>query len=139
MEEYPRVIYGHDHSGTPQCPTVDADGVVDVSATRVSGWKTASIAVAEDDDLSLPVDLGEHYRYLAVIMPTLTPSRVGVQVAPAAAGPYLPLGRGLSAQTEPTAGGHATVFDIGGWRYVRLHTTVPQAADRTFSLQGVRG
>ena len=139
MEEYPRVIYGHDGSGNPQCPSVDADGVLDVSATRVSGWKTATIDVTEDDDLSGAVDLGEHYRYLAVIIPSLTAARVGVHVAATLDGTYVALGSGTIAQTEPTAGGYATVFDVGGWRYVKLSTSVAQAEDRAFAVQGVRG
>ncbi|MBN1856936.1 MAG: hypothetical protein JW846_08285 [Dehalococcoidia bacterium] len=139
MEEYPRVVYGHDSLGEPQCPAVDADGILDVSATRVSGWKTATIDVSEDDDLSGEIDLGEHYRYLAVILPALTQSRVGVQVAPASGGSFVVLGNGNAAQTDLTTGEYATVFDIGGWRYVRLSTSVAQAADREFSIQGVRG
>ncbi len=151
MEEYPRVVYGHDASGVPRCPEVDengvlsvrlsdnASGVLDVSATRVSGWKTATIDVSEDDALSDAVDLGEHYRYLAVIMPELTLARVGVQVAPALDGAYVALGSGGAAQTDPTTGDHATVFDIGGWRYIRLSTTAAQSADRSFAVQGVRG
>ena len=139
MEEYPRVIYGHDGSGNPQCPAVDADGILDVSATRVSGWKTATIDISEDDDLSDAVDLGEHYRYLAVVLPALTLARVGVYVSATADGTYVALGSGSSAQTDPTTGGYATVFDIGGWRYIRLSTSVAQAEDRAFSVQGVRG
>ena len=139
MEEYPRVIYGHDGSGDPQCPSVDADGVLDVSATRVSGWKTATIDVSGDDDLSGAVDLGEHFRYVAVIIPSLTSARVGIHVAPTLSGTYVALGSGTVAQTEPTTGGYATVFDIGGWRYVRVSTSAAQAEDREFSVQGVRG
>ncbi len=139
MEEYPRVIYGHDGSGNPQCPSVDAAGVLDVSATRVSGWKTATIDVSEDDDLSGAVDLGEHYRYVAVIIPALTSARVGVHVAATPDGTYIPLGSGTAAQTEPTTGGYATVFDIGGWRYLKVSTSAAQAEDREFSVQGVRG
>jgi hypothetical protein len=139
MEEYPRVIYGHDGSGNAQCPSVDAAGVLDVSATRVSGWKTATIDVTEDDDLSGAVDLGEHYRYLAVIIPSLTLARVGVHVSATPDGTYVALGAGTAAQTEPTTGGYATVFDIGGWRYVRVSTSVAQAEDRAFAVQGVRG
>ncbi|MCK9355818.1 MAG: hypothetical protein M0R22_01530 [Dehalococcoidia bacterium] len=139
MEEYPRVMYGHDSAGGPQCPSVDASGAVDVSATRVSGWKTATIDVSADDDLSDSVDLGEHYRYLAVIVPALTSARVGVHVAPSLAGTYVALGSGTSAQTDATSGGYATVFDIGGWRFVKLSTSAAQAADREFAVQGVRG
>lgn len=139
MEEYPRVMYGHDADGTPQCPAVDAAGMLDVSATRVSGWRTATLDVAIDDDLSGAVDLGEHFRYLAVIVPALTSARVGVQVSSEAAGPYVPLGAGGSAQTDQTGGGYATVFDIGGWRYVKLSTSTAQAANRQFAVQGVRG
>jgi len=139
MEEYPRVVYGHNSAGEPQCAAVDAAGVVAVSATRVSGWKTATIDISEDDDLSNAVDLGEHYRYLAVIIPTLTSARVGVHVCATADGAYVALGSGTSAQTDATTGGYATVFDIGGWRYVKLSTSAAQADDRTFALQGVRG
>ena len=139
MEEYPRVIYGHDVSGNPQCPAVDAAGVLDVSATRVSGWKTATIEVAVDDDLSDAVDLGEHYRYLAVVLPALTSCRVGVHVCATVGGTYVPLGNGTAAQTDLTTGGYATVFDIGGWRYIRLSTSAAQAEDRAFGVQGVRG
>jgi hypothetical protein len=139
MEEYPRVMYGHDAGGMPRCPAVDASGMLDVSATRVSGWKTAAITVAEDDDLSGAVDLGEHYRYLAVVVPPLTQARVGVHVAPELVGAYVPLGSGSAAQTDLTTGGYATVFDLGGWRFVRLSTSAAQAADRAFAVQGVRG
>ena len=139
MEEFPRVIYGHDSSGNPQCPAVDANGVLDVSATRVSGWKTATIDVSEDDDLSDEVDLSEHYRYLAVVIPTLTEARVGVHVATESGGTFVSLGSGNAAKTDPTTGDYATVFDIGGWRYIKLSSSVAQAADRSFSVQGVRG
>jgi len=139
MEEFPRTIYGHDSAGEPQCPAVDADGVVDVSATRVSGWKTATITVAVDDDLSDEVDLGEHFRYLAVIIPTLDEARVGVQVAAASGGSFVTLGSGSAAKTDPTTGAYATVFDVGGWRYVKVSTSAAQSADRIFSVQGVRG
>jgi len=139
MEEFPRVIYGHDTSGNPQCPAVDASGALDVSATRVSGWKTATIDVSEDDDLSGEVDLGEHFRYLAVVLPSLDEARVGVSVATESGGTFAPLGNDNAATTEPTTGGYATVFDIGGWRYIRLSTSAAQTADRAFSVQGVRG
>ena len=139
MDEYPRVIYGHDGGGNPQCPAVDAAGVLDVSATRVSGWKTVTIDVSEDDDLSGAVDLGEHYRYLAVVIPALTSARVGVHVASALAGTYVALGNGAAAQTDQTTGGYATVFDIGGWRYVKVSASVAQADAREFAVQGVRG
>jgi len=154
VEEYPRVIYGHDAGGTPRCAAVDENGVLNVrlsensagtlsvsavSVAAVSGWKSAAIEVLEDDDLSGSVDLGEHFRYLAVIMPALTPARVGVHVAPSVDGAYVPLGNGAAAQTDLTSGAHATVFDIGGWRYVKLSTSVAQAEDRVFSVQGVRG
>ena len=153
MEEYPRVIYGHDSSGDPQCPRVDSSGIVDVRlkandaalavtatpAAGVSGWKTATITIATDDDLSDAVDLGDHYRYLAVILPTLTAARVGVHVCAAVDGTYVALGAGTTVQTESTAGGHASVFDIGGWRYIKLSTSVAQGENRTISVQGVRG
>ena len=139
MEEYPRVIYGHDGDGEPRCLGVDAGGVAEVSATRVSGWKTAVIDVSEDDSLSGPVDLGEHFRYLAVMLPQMTLTRVGLQVAVSMDGSYVPLGSGSAAQTDTTPGEYATVFDTGGWRFVRIHTSEPQAENRQFALQGVRG
>ena len=139
MEEYPRVVYGHDSLGEPQCLAVEADGVLDVSATRVSGWKTATIDVSADDDLSNEVDLGEHFRYLAVVLPTLTETRVGVQVASSSGGTFTNLGSANAAKTDPTTGQYATVFDIGGWRYVKLSTSVAQSADRAICVQGVRG
>jgi len=139
MDEFPRVIYGHDSLDAPRCVAVDASGVLDVSATRVSGWKTATITVSGDDDLTGEVDLGEHYRYLAVVVPALDESRVGVQVATEAGGAFTPLGSGTNAQTALTTGGYATVFDIGGWRFVKLSTSAGQSVDRTFQVQGVRG
>ena len=139
MEEFPRVIYGHDSSGNPQCPAVDSSGVLDVSATRVSGWKTATIDISEDDDLSDEIDLGEHFRYLAVVIPSLDEARVGVHVTTESGGSFTPLGNGNAAKTDPTTGGYATVFDIGGWRYIRLSTSAAQTADRAFSVQGARG
>lgn len=139
MEEYPRVIYGHDGGGKMRSVGVDEGGVVESSATRVSGWNTAVIDVSEDDRLSGPVDLGEHFRYLAVMLPALTLTRVGLHVAKNVDGTYMPLGGGTAAQTDPTLGEYATVFDTGGWRYVKVCTSEPQAADREFALQGVRG
>jgi hypothetical protein len=139
MDEFPRVIYGHDSSGDPRCVGVDGSGILEVSATRVSGWKTATITVAEDDDLTDEIDLGEHFRYLAVVLPSLDEARVGVEVSIESGGTFTRLGDGSNAQTALTTGGYATVFDIGGWRFVKLSTSAGQSADRTFSLQGVRG
>jgi len=100
------------------------------------GWKTATITIAADDDLSAAVDLGSSFDFLNIVIPTIDSAKVSVHVCATSDGTYQALGD--SVATEATTGGYSTTFKLGGWQHIKIATSAPQSANRSFSVRGWR-
>jgi hypothetical protein len=100
------------------------------------GWKTATIDVSVDDDLSNAVDLGASYDFLDIILPTLDSTTVSLQVCKTDDGTYQSLGDSITTAT--TTGGYSTTFKLGGWQHIKVKTSASQTADRSIEVRGWR-
>ncbi len=95
---------------------------------------TGLIDQSVDDDLSEAVDLGMEAEYLQIQIPTLDSCQIGLQVCNTPDGTYAVLG--ASALTDTTTGGYTDIFTLGGFRYIKITSSVGQSADETFTMRG---
>jgi len=113
---------------------------------KVSSWKSA--VVSTGDTSSAEVDLGDYYRKLQVLIPTLTATTVTVHVSNVSDGTWYPVhvfDRTNNADTSLSFahitssgnGGIAVVFDIGGVTHIKVVIGVAEASDTTFLVRGI--
>lgn len=96
-------------------------------------WKTATIAAS--DTTSTEIDLGDNFDFMNVIIPTITNCKLSVQVAQASGGTFYDLGDG-TVTSHTITGNFATVFEVGGYQFVKIKSSVTQAAERSFEVRG---
>ena len=101
-------------------------------------WENATITIATDDDLTPEVDLGRDYEFLDIVIPTITSSDLSVYVAEKTAGTYQHLGLASNVFAAGT-GAISTIFNLGGWQFIKIGTSAAQGANRTFRVRGWRG
>ena len=97
-------------------------------------WKEATIASGASS--SSAVDLGRDYDWLSLEIPEMTTSQLYLQVAEALASTYYDLGRDTTTVEESF--NHADVWQIGGWRYIKIISTAVQGAQRLIRVRGMR-
>jgi hypothetical protein len=98
-------------------------------------WKIGLIDISEDDDLTAEINLGKEYDYLDIILPTLDSCTVSLQVSEKSNGTFQALGNSVTTRT--TTGGYSTVFNLGGWKYIKIKTSASQTADREIKVRGI--
>jgi len=96
-------------------------------------WLDALIDISVDADLTAEVDLGRPYETLLVHIPALTSCNLICYVAEKTGGTFYSLG--TMAAGEGTL---ADTWEIGGHQFVKIGTSVAQAANRIFRICGVR-
>ena len=95
-------------------------------------WQTEAVTGATSSEF----DLGQDFRRVLVLIPTITSGTVTVHVTNAAGGTYFPLyaldddatGDFASATTAATQT-KAVVFDVGGAQYVKVVFGAAQVAE----------
>jgi hypothetical protein len=97
-------------------------------------WISADIASGQTS--TDVIDLQTDYEFIQIILPTLTPCKLKVQVSDLPSGTFQDLGQGVV--TEETTGGKTSVWRIGGFQFVKIVSSAPQAAKRTIKLRGMR-
>ena len=113
---------------------------------KVSQWKSA--VVSTGDTTSAEVDLGDYYRKLLVLIPTLTDTTVTVHVSNESGGTWYPvhvfdrLNNGDTSAsfahiTVTGNGGIAVVFDIGGVAHIKVVIGAAEASVTTFLVRGI--
>jgi hypothetical protein len=110
----------------------------------VGPWKTVQIDISDSDVLSDECDLGGEFQDLLVIIPTITSSTIGVNVAKESGGTFYPLhildddatGSFLSATTAAVTS-LAIIFHVGAARFIKITAGSAQAADRDFLVRGI--
>ena len=96
-------------------------------------WLDAKITIATNNVLTPEVDLGRPYETLLVHIPALTSCNLICYVAEKMGGTFYSLG------TMAAGGGNlADTWEIGGHQFVKIGTSVAQAANRIFRICGVR-
>lgn len=98
-------------------------------------WRTATIALGATD--SGVVDLGNNYEYIQVVLPTLDSGVISIKVAEKSTDTFVVMGNS-SAETATTTGGHADVYLIGGWQFIKICSDATQTASREIKVRGSR-
>ncbi len=97
-------------------------------------WTAATIASGAM--VSAAIDLGRDYDKLALEIPQMTNCKMYLKVAETLGGTYYDLG--LDTMTEEGMFNRADIWELGGWRYVKVCCTVPQGAERLVRIKGER-
>ena len=97
-------------------------------------WVAATIAA--DAFSSAAVDVGRDYDYLSVELPGMTTCKLYLQVAELLAGTYYDLGKETTTDLENF--GRADVWRLGGWRYIKVVSTVAQSEEVLIRVRGMR-
>ena len=112
---------------------VDGDGKIIKSPVTKS--LVHKIYIVKGGTVSSIVDLGDHYRYLLITIPTIDTATLKLQVSLTHGGTY---GNLSTATTASGAGLFNTTFNIYGWRYLRIVASAAQTtAALEFDVQGV--
>ena len=109
----------------------DSKGRPIQSSVAASDWLTG--AIASGQHLSGEIDLGDDYAHINLIIPELTSGDLTVYTARESGGLF----QALDTTFYSGAGQKNTVAMIGGWRYVKIYSSVAQDAERSFSLRGI--
>lgn len=97
-------------------------------------WQAVVLDFSEDDDLTSEVNLGGDCDFVQIIIPTLDSCTVSLQVARDSGGTFYTLGS--SQTTGSGTHNYATVFNLGGYQFIKIVTSAAQTADRTFYVRG---
>lgn len=108
----------------------------------ISPWLTAT--VAQNATTSGEVDLGNIYRRLVVLIPTLDSSTVTVHISDESSGTFYPVNAfdadttgDFAHATSAGTAAKAVVFRIGGAQYIKVVCGSSQSSSaRTFLLRG---
>jgi len=112
------------------------NAIKSLNKTNHSLWLDCLITIATDDDLSAAVDLGTPYDSLIVIIPALTSANLTLYASEDFAKTYYSVGSSIVVAAG--TGSFIDVWELGGLQYIKIGTSVAQAADRRFRVRGIR-
>lgn len=96
---------------------------------------TGTIAI--DGTSTGAIDLGRDYDFIEVVIPTLVSGTLKVQTSSTLGGTYTDLGNGVVIPA--TTGAFNDVWQIGGWRYIKIVSSATQTVTaRNFVIRGMR-
>ena len=99
-------------------------------------WKTVAIVKDDAGKTSGAVDLGEHFAFLQVVIPTIDSAQLELQVAGSLDSTYRDLGQ--DALTVAGVGGYSDTWNLGGWRYVKIKASATQTTVTViFQVRGI--
>lgn len=120
------VVSGDVHVTTPD--------TVSATLTGVYGeWKDAVIAL--DGDTSGEVDLGASFYQLQIEIPEIDAADVEFLVSRTSGGSFYRLGDG-TAVIQCGDGQMTTTVGLSGYQFIKVKTSGPQTAARTFKVRG---
>lgn len=105
---------------------VDSEGRLIPTPSVTGKWQTGQIT--KGGTSTRTVDLGDDFMYMKVIIPTLDPTTIKVQVAESPGHTFYDLD---SITTSSGTHNYATTFKLGGYRYIKL---VASAAQTTAAI-----
>ena len=103
-----------------------------IGVVREGERKTATIAAG--DTVSDAVDIGNRFAYLLIKIPTITSAQLELQVSDGD-GTYQDFGQ--NALTLLGTGAYSDTWVLGGWRYIKIKSSVAQVSAVIFRVRGV--
>lgn len=98
-------------------------------------WTAASIAAGAQE--SSAIDLGRDYDRLSIEIPLMDSCKLSLQVAERIGGTYYNLGPNSTA-TENETFNRADVWELGGFRFIKVVASQVQSAERLIRIKGTR-
>lgn len=99
----------------------------------VGSWQDALIDISVDDDLTSQINLGRECNFVLVEVPTITAADIKIQGARTTGGTFYTV-----AIKGAGTGQVQLIFDTGGYQFIKIGTSVAQAANRTLKVIGGR-
>lgn len=109
------------------------DELLAARASQAGAWHDLQIAAS--GTVSSAADLGEHFAYLQVIIPTITSAQLELQVSEDLNGTYQDLGQ--NALTNKGTGAYSDTWLLSGWRFVKIKSSVAQTSAVVFRVRGI--
>jgi len=101
----------------------------------ISAGAWQAVTVAQNGTTSAEVNLGGDCDFVQIIIPTLNSCTVSLQVARDSGGTFYTLGS--SQTTGSGTHNYATVFNLGGYQFIKIVCSATQTtAIRTFYVRG---
>ena len=97
-------------------------------------WLPATILDGQTD--SAVVDLGRDYDFLEIQIPALTSCTIKIQVAEKTNSTYRDLGDGVT--TSVGTHNYHDVFNLGGWQFIKVISSVVQSSGDEIRVRGMR-
>jgi len=97
-------------------------------------WQAATIAAGAAS--SSVIDLGREYDYLSVQIPAMDSCKLHLQVSEKSGGSFFDLGKETTTNEETF--NRADVWRLGGWRFIKVLSTVTQTQERLIRVCGMR-
>lgn len=98
-------------------------------------WVTGTIAI--DGTATGEIDLLDNYDFIEIRIPALVSGTLKLQTSNTTGGTFQDLG--LAIATAATTGAYNDVWQLGGWRYIKIVSSATQTTTaRTFYLRGMR-
>ena len=97
-------------------------------------WQTATISANQTE--SAVVDLGREYDYVSLQIPGMTACKLHLKVAEKTGDTFYDLGKDTTTNEESF--NRADVWRLGGWRFVKLVSSVAQPAAVSIKICGMR-
>jgi len=107
--------------------------VLDARASKIGKWEVAEIAAS--GNVSGAVDLGGHFGFLHIVIPTITSAQLELQVSKELSGTYQDLRQ--DALTDLSTGGFSDTWKLGGWRFIKIQSSAAQTSAVRFEVRGV--
>ena len=96
-------------------------------------WKAATIAASGSK--SSIVDLTRSYDRLTLEIPLMGECKLSLEVSEDLDGPYYELGKDTTTDLETF--NRADVWQLGGWRYIKVVSSAQQSAERLIRVRGM--
>ena len=100
----------------------------------IGDWEQTTIA--SGGTVSNAVDLGGHFAYLQIIIPTIDSAQLELQVSDPDSGAFQDFGQ--DALTTTGTGAYSDTWVLGGWRVIKVKASAAQStAAVTFKVRGI--
>lgn len=112
---------------------------------KFGAWKSCTITIATDDQLSAEVNLEHTFTHINILIPTITSGAISVRISDVKGGTFYPVydfgdkdgDTDILQITKDEVTSKAITLKIGGARHIKLHSSNAQGDNVTFKVRGV--
>ena len=94
------------------------------------------VTIAVGSGETSAIDLGREYEYLCLTIPFMDSCKLSMKVSTRLTGTYYDLG--VDATTNEETFNRGAIWNLGGWRFIKIVTNKTQSQSRTLTVFGSR-